>query len=54
MLDWYIPWGQVDPILKLEMVIWLSVVALSYWIFFRAVVLKKPWLRKKVSNKNDP
>jgi hypothetical protein len=54
MLDWYIPWGLVDSILRLELVIWLAVVVLSYWVFFRAVVMKKPWLRKNKDKKQDP
>jgi hypothetical protein len=53
MLEWYIPWDLIDPILRVEMVIWLGSVLLSYWVFYRAVVMKKPWLRKNKNKKPD-
>ena len=44
MLEWYIPWSHVDWVLKAEMLIWLAAIACSYWICWRSLVRKKPWL----------
>jgi len=45
MLEWYIPWDQIDWGLKLQLLIWLAAILGSYWICWRSVVRKKPWLR---------
>jgi hypothetical protein len=47
MIEWYFPWQLTDMLLKLQLIVWLSVVAFSYWVFWRSVVKKGSWLRKK-------
>ncbi|MDJ0926723.1 MAG: hypothetical protein QNJ73_03645 [Gammaproteobacteria bacterium] len=46
MLEWYFPWSNIDLILRVELIIWLAVVAVSYGIFWRVVVRKRPWLMR--------
>jgi hypothetical protein len=43
-LEWYFPWTRVDWVLKLELLVWLFVIGVSYWIAWRALVLGRPWL----------
>ena len=45
MIEWYFPWSGIDSVLKLELLIWLAAVACSYWIAWRTLVLKRPWLK---------
>jgi len=47
MIEWYIPWNQIDPGLKIQLVLWLAAVALSYWIFWRSLVRRRPWLTRR-------
>ncbi|MCC7413912.1 MAG: hypothetical protein IT495_20020 [Gammaproteobacteria bacterium] len=47
MLEWYFPWSGIDRFLKLELLVWLAVTGLSWWIFWRTVVRRRPWLRRR-------
>jgi len=47
MIEWYIPWDQIDLGLKLQLVLWFAAIALSYWIFWRSLVRKRPWLDRR-------
>lgn len=44
MVEWYIPWAQIDWGLRIQLLLWLAAIALSYWIFWRSLVRKRPWL----------
>ncbi len=50
MIEWYFPWQHLDFLLKLGLIVWLSVIAASCWIFWRTVVRRKPWLRRPGSD----
>lgn len=41
-LDWYFPWAQIDWVLKLQLLVWLSTVAAGFWIGWRG--LQGQWL----------
>lgn len=45
MLEWYFPWSSVDWFLKMELLVWLAATGASYWICWRTVIRKRPWLR---------
>jgi hypothetical protein len=45
VLEWYFPWSSVDWVLKSELLIWLAAIGWSYWIVWRTLIRKKPWLR---------
>ena len=47
MLDWYIPWDRIDWGLRLQMLIWLAAILCSYWICWRTLIRKRPWLRRR-------
>jgi hypothetical protein len=47
MIEWYIPWNQIDAGLKVQLVLWIAAVALSYWIFWRSLVRRRPWLTRR-------
>jgi hypothetical protein len=47
IIDWYFPWARIDDVLKVELLVWLAVVGVSYWIFWRTVVRGRPWLRRR-------
>jgi membrane protein implicated in regulation of membrane protease activity len=51
MVNWYFPWHLIDWVLRLQLIVWLSMVVLSYWIFWRTVVKKHGWLRKRSGKK---
>ncbi|MBI4445407.1 MAG: hypothetical protein HY645_05800 [Acidobacteria bacterium] len=44
-LYWYLPWGHLDWILRLEIVIWMITVFASLLIWFFTVILRRKWLR---------
>ena len=46
-LNWYFPWTRLDGVLKFELVLWLIAVGVSYWIFWRTILRKRPWLRRR-------
>ena len=43
-LEWYFPWSRVDPILKIELLIWFGSVVTAFLIPTWALVLKRTWL----------
>ena len=45
MIEWYFPWGAVDWVLKVQLVLWISVIVWAVWISWRTLVLRRPWLR---------
>jgi len=45
MLEWYIPWDRIDWGLKIQLLLWIAAIVLSYWVFWRTLVRKRPWLR---------
>ncbi len=45
MLEWYFPWDQVDGVLRIQLAIWIGVVVFSFWVSWRTLIAKKPWLR---------
>ncbi|MEE8308256.1 MAG: hypothetical protein V3R81_13395, partial [Gammaproteobacteria bacterium] len=45
MLEWYFPWSNVDWVLKVQLLIWLTTVGGSYWIIWRTLIRKRRWLR---------
>ena len=47
MLEWYVPWTSIDWVLRAELAIWLAAVAWSYWIAWRTLGRKRPWLRRR-------
>jgi hypothetical protein len=50
MLDfvgWYFPWSRLDMVLRIGLVIWLTVVAASFWIYWQTVIAGKPWLMRR-------
>ena len=47
MFEWYIPWDQIDWGLKIQLLLWLAAIALSYWIFWRSLVRRRPWLKRR-------
>jgi hypothetical protein len=47
ILEWYFPWSHIDWILKVELLVWLLVIGLSYRIAWRALVRKRPWLQRR-------
>jgi len=52
MIEWYIPWDQIDLGLKIQLVLWFAAIALSYWIFWRSLVRKRSWLDRR--NRKSP
>ena len=46
MVEWYIPWDQIDWGLKIQLLLWIAAIALSYWIFWRSFVRRRPWLKR--------
>jgi hypothetical protein len=51
MIDWYFPWGRIDWVLRLQLIVWLASVVIAYWISWRYLIAKRPWLKK--GNKQD-
>jgi membrane protein implicated in regulation of membrane protease activity len=49
MVEWYIPWDQIDWGLKIQLLLWLAAIVLSYWIFWRTLVRRRPWLKPRQS-----
>ncbi len=47
MIEWYFPWSSIDWVLKLQLLIWSASIACSYWIAWRTVIRKRPWLRRR-------
>ena len=47
MLEWYVPWNHIDSVLKAELLIWLAAIAWAYWIAWRTLRRKRPWLRRQ-------
>jgi hypothetical protein len=46
-VEWYFPWSRLDMVLRIQLVIWLTVVAASCWIYWRTVIAEKPWLMSR-------
>jgi hypothetical protein len=46
-VEWYFPWSRIDMVLRIGLVFWLTVVAASCWIYWRAVIAGKPWLMRR-------
>jgi hypothetical protein len=51
MLDWYIPWARIDWPLRIQLLIWVFAVVFAYWISWRTLVRKQPWLVKQETKK---
>ncbi len=47
MLEWYVPWANLDWGLKFELLVWFAAIAWSYWACWRTLVRKRPWLRRR-------
>jgi hypothetical protein len=47
MLDWFIPWNHIDWGLKIQLFIWIAAIVFSYWIFWRTLIRKRPWLASR-------
>jgi hypothetical protein len=44
VLEWYFPWSRIDPVLKLQLLVWLAVVSVAFVIPIRTLLFKRPWL----------
>jgi len=42
---WYAPWQDLDLLLRIELLIWVATLVVALLMWFRVVVLKRPWLR---------
>jgi hypothetical protein len=47
LVEWYFPWSRLDMVLRIGLVIWVTVVAASCWIYWRTVITGKPWLMRR-------
>lgn len=47
VIEWYFPWARIDAVLKAELLVWLLAVGAAWWIFWRAVIRGRPWLRRR-------
>ena len=47
MLEWYIPWSAIDWVLKIQFLAWLAAIATSWWIAWRVLIRKRPWLERR-------
>ncbi len=53
MLEWYFPWNHLDLVLRTQVVIWMLVVLVSYWITWRSIFRGRPWFKKRIDQDDD-
>ena len=46
MFDWYFPLFMIDWGLRIELLAWLLCLAAAYWIAWRTLIKKRPWLQR--------
>lgn len=49
-LSWFFPWGHLDTINKIQLILWVSQLGIAGLIWLWVIPLKKPFM---VSNKNN-
>lgn len=47
MIEWYFPWGRVDWVLRVELIVWIAATVGGCWIAWRTLVRGRPWLRRE-------
>jgi len=53
MFEWYFPWSHLDFLLRAQVIVWMLVILVSYWITWRTVFCGKRWLKSRIDLDED-